>query len=150
SSEAEIECKTIAKPCVVSAGSAIQNVTLTEPDPSPTPGGGGGVSSSPPPPKTPSSGSKPKPGTGSGGTHVLSFGGSSDFYTGTYSETLPYTPRSFILGGGSATSSPKAQGYQGDVISETAPDYRTIVLPVAGGLLAFLSAAHVRRLLLHL
>ncbi|MGH2726705.1 MAG: hypothetical protein ACRDKS_06985 [Actinomycetota bacterium] len=151
SSEAEIECKTIAKPCVVSAGSAIQNVTLTEPDPSPSPGGGGGVSSSPPPPKAPGSdGGKPKPGTGSGGTHVLSFGGSSDFYTGTYSETLPYTPRSFILGGGSATSSPKAQGYQGDVISETAPDYRTIMLPVAGGLLAFLSAAHVRRLLLHL
>jgi hypothetical protein len=81
---------------------------------------------------------------------VLSFGGSNEFYTGTYSETLPYTPRSFILGGANATSSPQAEGYEGEVFSETAPDYRTIMLPVAGGLLAFLSAAHVRRLLLHL
>ncbi len=152
SSESDkIDCETIAKPCVVSAGSAIQNVTLTTTEPSPTPGGGGGVSSAPPPPQAPStSGGNTTPGSGSGGTQVLSFGGSGGFYSGTYSETLPYTPRSFILGGGSATSSPRAQGYQGDVISETAPDYRTIMLPVAGGLLAFLSAAHVRRLLLHL
>lgn len=154
SEEDKIECQTIAKPCVLSAGSGIQNATLTQPNPTPTPGGGGGVSSAPPPPPSSSNGSntpKPKTNSGSsGGTRVLSFGGSNDFYTGTYSETLPYTPRSFILGGGSATSSPQARGYEGDVIGETPPDYRTIVLPVAGGLLAFLSAAHVRRLLLHL
>ena len=96
-------------------------------------------------------GSSSGSGSGSGGApRVLSFGSSGGFYSGTYSETLPYTPRTMILGGGSATSSPQADGYQGEVVSETAPDFRTIMLPVAGGLLAFLSAAHVRRLLLHL
>lgn len=149
SSESDkIDCDTISKPCVLSAGSSIENVSLIAPTPTPSPTG----QPSTPPPGTPGNPSnKPKPaGNSSGGTRVLSFGGSNDFYSGTYSETLPYTPRSFILGGGSATSSPNAQGYQGEVVSETAPDYRTIMLPVAGGLLAFLSAAHVRRLLLHL
>ncbi|MGH2785723.1 MAG: hypothetical protein ACRDJ1_10715 [Actinomycetota bacterium] len=146
----KLECLTVSKPCVVSAGSETHSVSLVAPTPTPTPTD---QPSTPPPgngtPGTPSS--KPSAGgTTTGGTRVLSSGGSNDFYSGTYSETLPYTPRTLILGGGSATSSPQASGYQGDVVSETAPDYRTIVLPVAGGLLAFLSAAHVRRLLLHL
>lgn len=153
SEDDKVECSTVSKPCVASKGSSIGEVSLVAPTPTPTPTdqpstppqGGGNT------PGTPSS----RPNAGGnrpGGTSVLSFGGggSNPFFSGTYSETLPYTPRSFILGGGSATSSPQAEGYQGEVFSETPPDYRTIMLPVAGGLLAFLSAAHVRRLLLHL
>ena len=147
----KIECETASKPCVVSKGSQIYAVSLVAPTPTPMPtdqpvtpapgtSGGGKPSSKP----------SASGGSGSGGTRVLSFGNSGGFYSGTYSETLPYTPRTMILGGGSATSSPQADGYQGEVVSETAPDFRTVVLPVAGGLLAFLSAAHVRRLLLHL
>ncbi|MGH2795960.1 MAG: hypothetical protein ACRDKG_16840 [Actinomycetota bacterium] len=152
----KIECLTVSKPCVVSPASETHNVSLVAPTPTPTPTD---QPSTPAPgnnnnntPGTPSS--NPNPGGSSntrGGTRVLSGGGgTNNFYTGTYSETLPYTPRTLILGGGSATSSPQASGYEGDVVSQTAPDYRTIMLPVAGGLLAFLSAAHVRRLLLHL
>jgi hypothetical protein len=156
SEEDKIECSTVSKPCVVSRGSDIQNVTLVAPSPDPTP------SEEPLPPTNPPSTSPQSPGGGAGGgggnmgsgpPRVLSFGsgsGSSNgFFSGTYSESLPYQPRTMILGGGSATSSPQARGLD-DVISETAPDFRTVMLPVAGGLLAFLSAAHVRRLLLHL
>ncbi|MEX2557514.1 MAG: hypothetical protein WEB06_18025 [Actinomycetota bacterium] len=153
SEDEKIECQISSKPCVVSKGSQIQGVSLVAPTPTPTPTD---QPSTPPPgttaPGTPSS----KPGasgggsSGSGAPRVLSFGSSGGFYSGTYSETLPYQPRTMILGGGSATSSPQADGYQGEVVSETAPDFRTVMLPVAGGLLAFLSAAHVRRLLLHL
>jgi hypothetical protein len=32
-------------------------------------------------------------------------------------------------------------------VSESPPHYRTVMLPVAGGLLGLISAAHVRRLL---
>jgi hypothetical protein len=154
SEEDKINCTTVAKPCVLSAGSDIHNVSLVAPTPTPTPTPeptGQPKAPGTTPPGTPSS--KPQAGgNSSGGTRVLSFGSTSNggFYSGTYSETLPYTPRTLILGGGSATSSPEASGYEGEVISDTAPDYRTIMLPVAGGLLAFLSAAHVRRLLLHL
>ena len=160
SEDDKIECDTVSKPCVVSAGSQTRSVSLVAPTPTPTPTD----QPSTPAPGTPSSTPSSQPnggtggaagtggtgGTGRGGTRVLSFGNSSDFYSGTYSETLPYSPRTLILGGGSATSSPQAQDYVGDVVSETAPDYRTIMLPVAGGLLAFLSAAHVRRLMIHL
>ena len=154
SEDDKIECKTASKPCVVSKGSQIHSVSLVAPTPTPmptdqpgTPKPGNGA------PGTPSSKPSAAGGSsssGSGAPRVLSFGSSGGFYSGTYSETLPYTPRTMILGGGSATSSPRADGYQGEVVSETAPDFRTIMLPVAGGLLAFLSAAHVRRLLLHL
>lgn len=149
--ENKIDCSTVSKPCVLSQGSEIKSVSLVAPTPTPTPTDQPTTPPGTTPPGTPSS--KPKAGgNSSGGTRVLSFGSSSNggFYSGTYSETLPYSPRTLILGGGSATSSPQASDYQGDVVSETAPDYRTIMLPVAGGLLAFLSAAHVRRLLLHL
>jgi hypothetical protein len=155
SSEDEIECETASKPCVVSKGSPIHAVSLVAPTPTPMPTDQPGT----PAPGTPGAGTpsnKPNAGgaagSGAGGApRVLSFGtNSGGFYSGTYSESLPYTPRTMILGGGSATSSPRADGYQGDVVSETAPDFRTVMLPVAGGLLAFLSAAHVRRLLLHL
>ena len=156
SEDEKIECQITSKPCVVSKGSQIQGVSLVAPTPTPTPTD---QPSTPPPgttaPGTPSStpnaaGGSSSGGSGGGPPRVLSFGSSGGFYSGTYSETLPYTPRTMILGGGSATSSPQADGYQGEVVSETAPDFRTIMLPVAGGLLAFLSAAHVRRLLLHL
>jgi hypothetical protein len=154
SEDEKIECQISSKPCVVSKGSQIQGVSLVAPTPTPTPTD---QPSTPPPgttaPGTPSSKPSASGGSssGSGGApRVLSFGNSGGFYSGTYSETLPYTPRTMILGGGSATSSPQADGYQGEVVSETAPDFRTVMLPVAGGLLAFLSAAHVRRLLLHL
>ena len=156
SEEEKIECQISSKPCVVSKGSQIHAVSLVAPTPTPTPTD---QPSTPPPgttpPGTPSSTPNASGGTSGGGSaggapRVLSFGSSGGFYSGTYSETLPYSPRTMILGGGSATSSPQADGYQGEVVSETAPDFRTIMLPVAGGLLAFLSAAHVRRLLLHL
>lgn len=154
SEDDKIQCATVSKPCVVSAGSPTRSVSLVAPTPTPTPTPSDEPSTpgtpSGTPSSRPSSGSGTGSGSGRGGTRVLSFGSSSDFYSGTYSETLPYSPKTLILGGGSATSSPQAQGYQGDVVSETAPDYRTIMLPVAGGLLAFLSAAHVRRLMLHL
>ena len=158
SEDDKLECDTVSKPCVRSAGSQTQSVSLVAPTPTPTPTPSGQPSPSPSgspsgsPSSLPNGSGGTGTGTGRGGTRVLSFGSgsSSDFYSGTYSETLPYTPRTLILGGGSATSSPQAQGYQGDVVSETAPDFRTIMLPVAGGLLAFLSAAHVRRLMLHL
>lgn len=157
SEDDKFECDTVSKPCVRSAGSQTHSVSLVAPTPTPTPTPSGQPSPSPSGSPSGSPSSRPNgggtgTGTGRGGTRVLSFGSgsSSDFYSGTYSETLPYTPRTLILGGGNATSSPQAQGYQGDVVSETAPDFRTIMLPVAGGLLAFLSAAHVRRLMLHL
>lgn len=73
----------------------------------------------------------------------------NNFYTGTYSSSLPYQPRTLITGGGTSQSE-NNQEAAGEVVSGSPPDYRTIMLPIAGGLLAFLSAAHVRRLLLHL
>lgn len=147
----KIDCITVAKPCVGSAGSAFHDVSLVAPTPTPEP--------TDQPTQQPTPGQSPTPtkkpvavgGTGGSSGGGLSFGGSGGgFYSGTYSETLPYQPKTLILGGGKVPSSPEAAGYQGEVVSETAPDYRTIMLPVAGGLLAFLSAAHVRRLLLHL
>ncbi|MFY9586201.1 MAG: hypothetical protein WAT66_01960 [Actinomycetota bacterium] len=142
--------------CVKSNSSDVQSVTLTKPTPTPTPTdsptsggsptpkpGGGGSSNTGG--STPSGGSR-------GNTRVLSFGGSggssyNDFYTGTYDENLPYAPKTLVIGGGK-TSLPNARS-EAAAFSEEPPNYRTIMLPVAGGLLAFLSAAHVRRLLIH-
>jgi hypothetical protein len=138
----------------------VKQVSLTDPTPTPTPT----PTDSPTPGGTPTPGGRPTigigtPGTGGGsggsgrGSSVLSyggsnptFGGSNPFYSGTYEQRLPYTPKSLIVGDG--TSTPDGQVQAGSV-SADAPNYRTIMLPVAGGLLAFLSAAHVRRLLLH-
>lgn len=141
--------------CVVSASSAVKSVSLTAPPPPPTP------TPSPSPTDDPST--SPSPTTGPTGgktttpapTRVLTFGGSSgggsssEFYTGTYSTTLPYeaTKSLLIPSGTRPAGSPQASGYDGEVTSQTAPNFRTVMLPVAGGLLAFLSAAHVRRLL---
>lgn len=141
--------------CVKSNGSDIKPVTLTKPTPSPSP------SSSPT--KSPSSfpsassgGNNRGPGStptssSRGGSSVLSFGSgssSNDFYSGTYDESLPYQPKSLVLGGGQTTPA-NGRDVEAAAFSEEPPNYRTIMLPVAGGLLAFLSAAHVRRLLIH-
>lgn len=149
-------CDTGSKdPCVVSAGSDVRQVTLTAPAPSPTPTPTD-PGSTPTPGSSPTVGVRGLSGTGSsrGGTNVLSFGGSSggggssfnDFYSGTYDENLPYQPKTVIVGDG--TSTPSSQ-VEAAALNDSPPNYRTIMLPVAGGLLAFLSAAHVRRLLVH-
>jgi hypothetical protein len=139
--------------CVKSSGSDIKSVSLTKPTPSPTPSDS--PTSGPPSSDRGSGGSG---GTGShskskSNTRVLSFGGGgsssyNDFYTGTYKENLPYQPKTFILGNGQTTA-PSDRQIEAASVSDAAPNYRTIMLPVAGGLLAFLSAAHVRRLLIH-
>jgi hypothetical protein len=154
SGEEEKLCSTNNSPCVVSRAGDAREVTLTAPTPTPSP------SSSPSPGGgTPTLGThSPTPGGGNTpgnkkGTSVLSFGSSTsrsynEFYSGTYSENLPYQPKTLIVGGqGSRTPSTKT--YEAASLSDGPPNYRTIMLPVAGGLLAFLSAAHVRRLLIH-
>jgi hypothetical protein len=162
SGETVKNCDTTDKPCVASDGSDVRQVSLTAPTPSPSPtdspspgsggsptpghGGGGGVSTT--------GGSSSSSSGKKGGTSVLSFGtsrgGSSynDFYSGTYSENLPYQPKTLIVGGG-GKATPGGEQVQAAAVNNTPPNYRTVMLPVAGGLLAFLSAAHVRRLLLH-
>jgi hypothetical protein len=141
--------------CVSSAGSDPKPVTLTKPTPSPSP--------SPSNPGTPTPGGGGTGGTTGGtgtskskntsGSQVLSFShsrsSSNEFYTGTYKTTLPYQDKTLLIGGGDATSTPEERQIEAASISDAAPNYRTIMLPVAGGLLAFLSAAHVRRLLIH-
>jgi len=150
-------CST-SDPCVVSQSNDVRQVTLTAPTPSPTPSPSGSPTGGPS--TTPTPGSGPTLGFGpplgpvsGGGPNVLSFGGGgggsgvNPFYSGTYSETLPYTPKSVIVGNGTSPSDGKQADTGG--VSGSPPNYRTIMLPVAGGLLAFLSAAHVRRLLVH-
>jgi hypothetical protein len=145
--------------CVTSAASETRSVTLTKPTPTPSPSPtdspSGDPTTNPSPGGSPTVGVRGLPGTGKGGsgTSVLSFGGSSgggssfnDFYSGTYDKNLPYQPKTLIVGDG--TSTPGSQ-VEAAAVSDLAPNYRTIMLPVAGGLLAFLSAAHVRRLLVH-
>jgi hypothetical protein len=158
SGETVKNCDTNSKPCVASDSSDVRQVTLTAPTPTPSPTGSPSSGGSPSPggSGTPTSGGRGTPGSGSGkkGTSVLSFGASrggssyNDFYSGTYSESLPYQPKTLIVGGGS-TQSPSGQQVEAAAVNNTPPNYRTVMLPVAGGLLAFLSAAHVRRLLLH-
>jgi hypothetical protein len=144
-------------PCVVSASSDVRQVTLTAPTPTPTPTPTDtpttGPTATPKPGSSPTTGVTGLPRSG-GNTNVLSFGGTgggggssfNDFYSGTYDENLPYQPKSLIVGDG--TSTPGSQ-VEAAAVSNPAPNFRTIMLPVAGGLLAFLSAAHVRRLLVH-
>jgi hypothetical protein len=150
-------CTTNNDPCVVSAGSDVRQVTLTAPTPSPSPSPTGSPTTgpSPSPGGSPTVGVRGLPGTGKSGgnTNVLSFGGSggggsgvNGFYSGTYDENLPYQPKTLIVGDG--TSTPGTQ-VEAAAVTDAAPNFRTIMLPVAGGLLAFLSAAHVRRLLVH-
>lgn len=152
-----------SNPCVESASSDAKQVTLVDPTPTPTPT----PTDTPNPGGTPTPGGKPTVGIGTpggggfgsggsgsrGGTSVLGggfgsgLGGGNPFYSGTYDERLPYTPKSLIIGNGQST--PNGENVQAGSVTAEAPNYRTIMLPVAGGLLAFLSAAHVRRLLLH-
>jgi len=166
SSETVKNCDTTNKPCVASDSSDVRQVTLTSPTPTPSPtdtptggGGGGGTTGGTTGGGTTGGGTTTTTGSSAsaGGkkpSSVLSFGtsrGSSsynDFYTGTYSEQLPYSPKTFIVGGGKKSVGGGQQVASGS-LSNGPPNYRTIMLPVAGGLLAFLSAAHVRRLLLH-
>jgi len=154
SGETQVNCST-GDPCVVSAASDVRQVTLTAPTPSPSPSPGGSPTGDPSTTPSPGGSSTPhgsgsKPGKGTG---VLSFGTSrsgpsvNPFFTGTYQENLPYQPKSLIVGDGSAT--PDGQQIEAGAVNDSPPNYRTILLPVAGGLLAFLSAAHVRRLLIH-
>jgi hypothetical protein len=158
SGETVTNCVVNDQPCVESSASDVKQVTLTDPTPTPTP------TPTDTPTATPTPGGRPTigigtPGTGGGsggsgrGTSVLGGGfsggggfGSNPFYSGTYEERLPYTPKSLIVGNGTAPSNGSVQAGS---VSADAPNYRTVMLPVAGGLLAFLSAAHVRRLLVH-
>jgi hypothetical protein len=142
--------------CVLSSSSDISAVSLTAPPPppTPTPSPDDDPSSSPSPTTGPTGGSTGRPSTTP--TRTLSFGNTSsgggsasEFYTGTYSSTLPYEATKSLLvpSGTRPAGSPQASGYDAEITSQTAPNFRTVMLPVAGGLLAFLSAAHVRRLL---
>ena len=151
-------------PCVASQSSDARQVTLTSPTPTPSPtdsptpggsptpgpggnGGGGGTTTTTGGSSSSTGGKKP--------SSVLSFGSSrgpsqyNEFYTGTYSEQLPYSPKTFIVGGGGKKTVGAGQQVASGSLNPGPPNYRTIMLPVAGGLLAFLSAAHVRRLLIH-
>jgi hypothetical protein len=158
SEDPQIECSTKSEPCVGGAASDVRQVTLTAPTPTPTPSPSDSPTGTPKPGTGPTVGigtPNGRPGSSGGGTSVLSFGsggggsggsGFNEFYSGTYSENLPYQPKTLIVGNG--TSTPKGQ-IEAAAVSNEPPNYRTIMLPVAGGLLAFLSAAHVRRLLIH-
>jgi hypothetical protein len=153
-------CISTGDPCVASSASDEKQVTLTDPTPTPTPSPTGSPTTGPPSPGPRPTVGIGTPGTGGGsggsgrGTSVLGGGfgggfggGSNPFYSGTYEQRLPYTPKSLIVGDG--TSTPDGSSVQAGSVSADAPNYRTVMLPVAGGLLAFLSAAHVRRLLVH-
>jgi hypothetical protein len=144
--------------CVRSSSSDVKSATLTKPSPTPSPSPSGSPTDSPTPTPGGGGGAGGSGGTGGkgkdGGTRVLSFGGGgsgsgyNEFYTGTYKEQLPYQSQNFILGSGQTTP-PADRQVEAAAVSDAPPNFRTIMLPVAGGLLAFLSAAHVRRLLIH-
>ncbi len=137
--------------CVKSNSSEIKSVSLTKPTPSPTPSPTDPPGTSPSPtPGGGNSGSGSNSSNGTRNTRVLSFGGGggNEFYSGTFDQNLPYQPKTLVLGGG-RTTAPNGRQTEAAVFQDEPPNYRTIMLPVAGGLLAFLSAAHVRRLLVH-
>jgi hypothetical protein len=137
--------------CVKSKSSDTKSVTLTTP-PTPSPSPSQSQSPSNSPTATPGGGSnRGSTSNTNRGTRVLSFGGgggSNQFYEGTFDQNLPYQPKTLVLGGGQTTA-PNGRQTEAAAFRDEPPNYRTIMLPVAGGLLAFLSAAHVRRLLLH-
>jgi hypothetical protein len=78
-----------------------------------------------------------------------------EFYEGSYSTSLPYPQDRSVLipnrsGGGSRQPTNRLEALAGEKTS--APlgvpiRDRSVLLPFAGGLLLFLTAAHVRRLL---
>lgn len=129
--------------CVQSNPSDSRSIALSSPAPKPRPK----VDQNP--------GSGSGTGSGSGSTSVLSSSSrgsgldGSDFFTGSYKTSLPYQPRTLLIPGASARppGDSREQAFSGEILTETPPDFRTITLPIAGGLLTFLAAAHVRRLL---
>jgi len=146
--------------CIDGQPTSSQSATLTEPSPTPTDSG------SPSPSGTPTtigvSGGGGTPHGNTGGTRVggvtkqqANLPGDNnyaDFYTGTYSEQLPYQDRTLILPFGSKPGTPGNKSTietvkgSGGPIALSLKD-RAVLLPLAGGLLLFLGAAHVRRLL---
>jgi hypothetical protein len=151
--------------CVKSNASDTKSVTLTKPTPTPSPSPTDSPTGSPSSTPNPGGGGQNQVGGGSttgpttrpGGSGVLSFGngggggggaGFNEFYSGTFDTNLPYEPKTLVIGGG-RTTAPNGRQVEAASLSDEPPNYRTIMLPVAGGLLAFLSAAHVRRLLIH-
>lgn len=148
------------RPCIGRATSSTQSATIDEP--SPTSNGGG------------SSGGGSGSGSGSGGTSTSGGGATAlrppppgttivggsrpagantdfrDFYTGEYSTRLPYQERTLLLPDGQRQIG--GQETTTEVTTSTTPfgvpiKSRTVLLPMAAGLLLFLGAAHVKRLL---
>ncbi len=140
-------------PCVGTASTASRTAAVTKPQasPSPTTGGSGGSG-------------------GSGGGSSLGFRKAevsrtivgaqrrtgeddAEFFQGTYTTKLPYSNQTLIVPEGQATV-PGQNRVEAVGGSENSPrplgiplTDRTVLLPMAGGLLLFLGAAHFRRLL---
>lgn len=114
-------------------------------------GSGGGLGSDggdvqAPPPGLSENGGEALP-TASGGRGALPGGGDpSEFYSGTYSTRLPYQDRTLLRPGGGQTRTRTREVAIGPGWS-TPPDVMKMLIPVAGGLLFILLAAHARRLL---
>lgn len=151
---------TYLKTCI-GKSSATRSITLVEPTGT---GTGGGSTPGGTPGSTPGSGSKgstnpgfrPAPvGTVIVGGRRLTSGcrDCEEFYQGTYSTNLPYAQNQFLLvpkPGSGGKSSNRLEALPGE--NNSAPlgvplRDRSVLLPFAGGLLLFLAAAHVRRLL---
>jgi hypothetical protein len=136
--------------CVSSSPSSAKSATLVEPKPTPTPKPAGTSGGSGTTPTTTVTSGPPAPAP------VRTYAPGEDpreFYTGTYSPQLPYQPKTLLEspaaggGGSSQQSETRVEATKQTRIVSEPLDARGKVLPVAGGLLAILAAAHVRRLL---
>jgi hypothetical protein len=75
-----------------------------------------------------------------------------DFYTGEYSTHLPYQDRTLLLPGGKLQVGGNRETQTEEEVTSSTPlgvplKDRALLLPLAAGLLLFLGAAHVKRLL---
>ncbi|MBI4730284.1 MAG: hypothetical protein HY775_12440 [Acidobacteria bacterium] len=131
--------------CVGSEPNEVRAATLEEPPPPPPPSSPSRKPSPAPSHRTPTR--KPTRVLGShfaGG--VYGRGGSSTYLPGTYRSTLPYDrPPRFEP----SVTGDKGSGAQLAAADDGTPgDPRALILPVAAGMLLFLAAAHMARVLL--
>jgi hypothetical protein len=151
---------------IKSSSSEVRSTNITEPPPPPPPspspqptGGGGGGSSEGgssgggavpfSTPKAynfsrPSPTPRPSGATGAPATHS----DSSEFFTGTYSKTLPYGAQDgFVPVPGVTSGARPNQTLIAGTPGDDSRDPQSMLAPVAGGLLALLGAAHILRVL---